>query len=187
MKHPNQATLALHAGGDLGPWARWRTARHLAQCESCRQEVAAFEDMRQILPELAEVPELSWNRLAAEIKANVRLGLAAGECVRGPEPALRESAWFTGGRWAVAFASIVALVVFGVVLERPAPIAPRVAGPLVETTGYGIQVQSGGQTFGLTNGDARQVTYLMDAQGSMEARYVNPETGNMTINTVYVQ
>jgi hypothetical protein len=38
--------------------------------------------MRAILPELAATPEISWNRLAAEMKANIRLGLAAGECVR---------------------------------------------------------------------------------------------------------
>jgi hypothetical protein len=188
MKHPNQASLALHAGGDLGWWARWWVTRHLEKCDVCREEVAAFEDVREALPELAEIPEISWSRMAAEVKANVRLGLAAGECVRVPEPAMRESAWFAGGRWLVAFASIVVLVVTGVVLERPAPrpAAPD-AGPMVEATGYGIQMQSGGQTFGLTNGGAQKVTYLMDAQGSMGARYVDPDTGYLTINTVYAQ
>ena len=62
MKHPNQATLALHAGGDLGFFARWRTERHLAQCESCRDEMAVFEGIREALPELSEMPEIQWNR-----------------------------------------------------------------------------------------------------------------------------
>ena len=56
MKHPNQATLALHAGGDLGFLARWRTSRHLARCEQCRDEVVAFEALREILPELGGNP-----------------------------------------------------------------------------------------------------------------------------------
>ena len=81
MKHPDEATLALHAGGDLGLIARWRTNRHLSRCERCREEVAAFQGLREVLPDLAEMPEVPWNRLAAEMKANIRLGLAAGECV----------------------------------------------------------------------------------------------------------
>jgi hypothetical protein len=186
-KHPNAATLALYAGGDLGRLARWRTARHLAGCENCQREVAAFADIRQQLPELAAAPEISWDRLAAEIQANVRLGLAAGDCVRPAEPPVREAVWFTRGRWLVAAASIIALVVTGVVLERPAPNVARETRPLVEATGYGIQVESGGQTFGLTNRGAQRVTNRMDAQGSVEARYVDPETGYQTINTVYVQ
>src|SRR5215831_4773166 len=98
MKHPSQATLALHAGGDLGPVARWFTERHVSHCERCREEVEAFQLTRQILPDLAEIPEIPWNRLAAEMKANIRLGLAAGECVRLGDPPLREARWFTGAR-----------------------------------------------------------------------------------------
>ena len=86
MTHPNQATLALHAGGDLGLWARWKTQRHLSKCDLCRDEVAAFTGVREILPELVEIPEVPWNRLAAEMRANIRLGLEAGECVRDRRP-----------------------------------------------------------------------------------------------------
>jgi len=81
MKHPNEATLALHAGGELGALARWKTGRHVSRCEQCRDEVEAFIGLREIVPDLAEIPEVPWNRLAAEMKANIRLGLAAGECV----------------------------------------------------------------------------------------------------------
>src|SRR5271169_6208843 len=81
MKHPNEGTLALHAGGDLGLVAGWRTERHLAKCDRCRDSLAAFSELREVLPELAEIPEVPWNRLAAEMRANIRLGLAAGECV----------------------------------------------------------------------------------------------------------
>jgi anti-sigma factor RsiW len=180
MRHPNQAALALHAGGDLGFFARWRTQRHLARCEHCREEVAAYEEMREILPELAEMPEVPWNRLAAEMKANIRLGLAAGECVRTEKP-LRESPLFTGMRAAVAFASVVALVVAGMALERPAPAED---GVVVQATSGGIQVREGRQALSLLNEGARGVTYTVGAQGSMRARYVDPETGYVTINCV---
>jgi hypothetical protein len=185
MKHPDRAKLALHAGGDLGPMARWRTGRHLAKCGDCRDEVAAFRGIRSILPELAEAPAVSWNRLAAEMKANIRLGLAAGECVRTGEMPLRETPFFTRARAAVAFASVVVLLVTGLVLEHPAPLAPKYDGVVVQTTADGIQVREGGQALRLLHSGAQNVQYSVGAQGSMRARYVDPQTGYVTINNVY--
>ena len=180
--------MALQAGGDLGPFRRWMTARHLVRCTQCRDEVARFEEMREILPELSEMPEIAWNRLAAEIKANVRLGLEAGECVRAVEIPLRRPAPTAGWRSAVACASIVLLLVGCLVLEHPSPIVAHAAGTTVRSTNYGIQVQTGDERMlGLMNGGAQKVTYTLDAQGSMGARYVDPETGSVTINTVYAQ
>jgi hypothetical protein len=191
MKHPSQATLALQAGGDLGFFSRWRVERHLTHCERCREELEAYQVTRQILPDLAEIPEIPWNRLAAEMKANIRLGLEAGECVRTPEPALRETRWFTGARAAVALASVVVLLVTGAVLERPAPVnlpgaADEGEGLVVQDTGDGIQVRRGGQALRLMN-PSQRVLYSPDAQGSMRARYVDPETGYVTINNVYAE
>jgi hypothetical protein len=188
MKHPSQATLALHAGGDLGRLARWRTERHLADCGQCREHIAAFAGIREIAPELAEIPDVAWNRLAAEMKANIRLGLAAGECVRTGEAPLRQSL-FSGARAAVAVASVVALLVTGLMLEHPIPrpAAGRIDGIVVQTMPDGIQVREGGQALQLMHAGAKNVTYSVGAQGSMRARYVDPETGYVTINNVYVE
>ena len=188
MKHPSQATLALHAGGDLGRLAAWRTARHLANCDQCREEVAAFSDLREIVPELNEIPDVPWSRLSAEMKANIRLGLAAGECVRTGDLPKRRSV-FSGARAAVALASVVALLVTGLMLERPMPnaVLPRSEGIVVQTTPNGIQVREGGQALRLMHPGAEHVTYTVGAQGSMRARYVDPETGYVTINNVYVE
>jgi hypothetical protein len=196
MKHPNQATLALHAGRDLGLWARWNTQRHLSKCGVCRDEVAAFAGVREIIPELARIPEVPWNRLAAEMRANIRLGLAAGECVRagnasqgdgsqGDAP-FRQSPLFTGARAAMALASIVVMVATALMLTHPSPVAGK-EGPLVQATENGIQIRAGGQAFRLMNVGAKAVTYSASADGSMGARYVDPETGYVTINNVYVQ
>ena len=187
MRHPNQATLALQAGGDLGPIRSWWTARHLARCAECREEVAGYNEMRELLPELAELPEISWNRMAAEIKANVRLGLEAGECVRPVDMPLHRAS-LTGWRAAVAFASVIVLVGGCLVLERPAPQPPRTAETAVESTRDGIKWQAGdNRMLSLMNGGAQKAVYTLDAQGSMGARYIDPETGSVTINTVYAQ
>ena len=185
MKHPTQATLALHAAGDLGLWAQWRTARHTARCENCRDEIAAFDATREIAGDLAEIPEVPWNRLAAEMKANIRLGLAAGECVRANDAPLRSTPLFTLARATVALASILAVTVAGVVLERPAPVLVADEGTVVQATADGIQLRKGSHTFRLMNTGAGRVTYSLDAQGGMGARSVDPDTGAVTVNRVY--
>ena len=192
MKHPDQATLALHAGGDLGWFARRRVERHVEQCDQCRGEVDAFAATREIFSDLAEIPEVPWNRLAAEMKANIRLGLEAGECVRAGETPLRDTPIFSGLRTAVAMASIVVLLVTGIMLERPTPHAKLAAADdtlVVQSIEDGIQVLRGGAALRLMSpdrlGPQQRVMYSPDAQGSMRARYVDPETGNVTVNNVY--
>ena len=135
---------------------------------------------------------MSWNRLAAEMKANIRLGLAAGECVRASDPPIRATPLFTRARAAVAMASIVALSVTGLLLERPAPMLAD-EGVVVQATANGIQIRRGGHAFRLMNnvGDPAEpparVTYSSDAQGAIGARSVDPETNYITINRVYVE
>jgi len=184
MRHPNQAILALHAGGDLGPIRSWWMAKHLARCAECRDEVTEYNEMRELLPELAELPEISWNRMAAEIKANVRLGLEAGECVRPVEMPLHRAS-LKGWRAAVALASVIVMVGGCLVLERPAPQVVHAAETAVESTREGIEWQAGdGHILGLMNGGAQKAVYTLDAQGSMGARYIDPVTGSITVNTV---
>jgi hypothetical protein len=190
MKHPSEATLALHAGDDLGVLARWRTQRHLARCERCRGEAAAFRALREIAPDLRETPEIAWNRLAAEMKANIRLGLEAGRCVRsGDTPTPAAAPLFFGARALIAVASVLTLMVTGLVLEHPAPnpASARLEGVVVQRMAGGIQVREGGQALRLLHGNARDVTYTVGAQGSLRARYVDPDTGYVTINNVYVE
>jgi hypothetical protein len=185
MKHPSQETLALHAGGDLGWLSRWKTARHLTGCDECRDEVAAYSELRDFVPELKEIPEVPWNRLAAEMRANIRLGLAAGECVRSSAPAFVESPLFNGARVLVACAGICAMLAVALVLERPAPV--HASEPVVQATDQGILRRDGDQAFGLMHSGAKNVTYSVGAQGTLGARYVDPETGVMTITKVYVE
>lgn len=183
-KHPSEADLALVAGGEWTGWRRWRVTRHLAGCAECRREVAEFSSLREEVRVMAEMPEVSWGSLAAEMRANIRVGLEAGECV--PERAASHHGFSL--RAAVACASLVMLLAVGFLIERPVPRAAedRPAEAVLETSGSGIQVREGSQAMMLLNASARDVQY--QAGGSaMGARYVNADTGQVTINNVYVQ
>ena len=183
MRHPKQSTLALQAGGDLGAFARWKTERHLAKCGQCRDKVAGFEAMRSTMADLLEMPELPWNRIAEEMRANIRLGLAAGECVRPVEKA----GWASpraGWRMVVAMASIMALAVTGLMLERPRPVVElRDDNAAVQTAPDGI----GNPAMRLMYRGAEGVQLSASAEGSVQAQYTNPVTGYMTVSQVDVQ
>ena len=83
MTHPLQTDLALYSTGDLPLWRRPMIRLHVSGCDSCRSWVQAFGADRESLRGLAaEMPAgVNWDRLAAEMSANVRVGLEAGECV----------------------------------------------------------------------------------------------------------
>jgi len=191
MSHPGEETLALFAGQDLGPIASWRTQRHLDQCERCRRAVAQFGALRREVSDLNELPGISWNRLAAEMKANIHLGLAAGECVRDTRPGPLSLA-FSGMRGAIACIAVAVLLMAGLWLEKPAPPlaqseVERQSGISLRAVGNGIEMRAGEQAFVLKNGPSENVTYSAGAQGSIGARFVDRNTGYVTINTVYVQ
>ena len=189
MTHPNQSVLALYAGQDLGWFTRRRTERHLARCPECRGEVQAFGSARDNLAALNELPALSWNRLAIEMKANIRLGLAAGECVRGQRTVSMFQS-LSDARALTACASVMALVMAGFILQRNSPPAlPAVAGEgaVLRATPNGIELKLGGETLSMLHKRSSDVTYSAGAQGSMRAGYIDSDTGNVTINNLYVQ
>jgi hypothetical protein len=63
----------------------------------------------------------------------------------------------------------------------------RANEPMVQATVNGIQSRSGDQAFGLMHSGASSVTYTVGAQGTLGARYTDPETGNVTMTKVYVE
>ncbi len=90
---------------------------------------------------------------------------------------------------AVAFASVVVLVVTGLVIEHPTPkSAPAgYAGVEIRTTAGGVEVREGGSALSLLHpgAESKDVTYTPGAQGSMRARYVDSETDYVTVASVY--
>jgi len=188
VKHPDESDLALYAGEELGLVRRCRVARHLSVCARCREEVAEFEQTRRGLADAAaEMPsEVNWNRLAAEMRANIHVGLAAGECV---EPSGIAPAWL-GWRAAAAVIPVALVLVAGWWLLPSRPGAVRTAEPegiVLEATADGIALREHGSVFALQHPAGGDVTYTVNAQGSLRSRYVDSETMQVTINNVYAQ
>jgi hypothetical protein len=149
---------------------------------------------------------LNWSRLAAEMSANVRLGLEAGECVA---PRTRTQALGSGWRVAAALAGLTVLLVsawwlnmpraesvaLGRVVQKIARARPwqggisalEDRGPLVEISAAGIQLLQNGGTLGMSQGKDRPVDVTLSVQGSARARYIDADTGQITITGVYAQ
>jgi hypothetical protein len=207
MKHPNDAELALHAGGDLG-WLRQKlTARHVRNCDACQATVVEFSALRS---NVRELPDLPWNRMALEMTANIRLGLEAGECVSA-RPTSGEgrdwnatrlssrSFWGAGMRevsWPrLALACLVLFAMAGVayIVQHPLPgMLPGVmssgpaAGTVLEASENGLQVNEAGQTLRLLNTSGSAVSRSVGSRGELGARYLD-SNGYVTISQVYGQ
>ncbi len=185
MKHPSESALALFAGGDLGPFAQWKTARHVEKCVRCRSEADGFASaIMASRPHLEELPGLSWNSLAAEMQANIRVGLAAGECVA--RAGKSKLAWRTGPVF--AWAGLVAVAAVALWLQQPVSRLADVPGQAVLAVSHGgIELKEGGQMMSLMHAGAKNVTTSVSAEGAVRARYVDERTGQLTINNVYAQ
>jgi hypothetical protein len=185
MTHPDEHGLALLAGGETGRIHRFFLERHLRNCENCQDKVAAFHELRGQLAEV-ELPDMNWNFLAAEMRANIRLGLEAGACVRTTKVS---KSW--SPRLTVAYASLLLVIGASVLLtdarlRHPVNVA-EAATPVLQPTGSGIELRNGSDSFSFLDDKGTRTDQTVSAQGVIQARYVNGDTGSVTINNVYLQ
>jgi hypothetical protein len=188
MRHPAEVVLALYAGGELGLLERWRASGHIGRCADCRRSVEAFRAARESVRGSASAmpADVNWASLAAEIKANIRVGLAAGECVGEVESLPARAGWKT----AIALVPVTLVVLAGVWLQRSQPSNPassRPEGIVLEATSQGIELRQGEGILAVRNTHASSVTYSVSAEGTLGARYVDSETGYVTIAHVYAE
>lgn len=194
MTHPAQNRLALHAGNDLGWIERLRVGMHLRGCAECSARVHEFTALRaQLGSAPSELPdsidEVEWSTLAAEMQANIRLGLEAGQIVSRPDwqATPPRYAW---GTLAIC-ATVVAAVGIGVWSQRPAPPSIAVIEQaaddslsIASATANGIELTRGKQGIGLLHQGAKNVTVSVSASGEVGARYVDASTGYVVIQNV---
>jgi hypothetical protein len=127
------------------------------------------------------------------MKANIRLGLAAGACVGAPERPSRAL------RWRFAFVLPVLLVIVaGWILQTVhAPLTavqnvafsnptPESAGVVLATSSNGIGLERAGRGFTLLSPQVENVVYSVRGKSAV-SRYVDSETGQVTISHVYLQ
>lgn len=200
--HPSARRLALLAGGELNWWERFRLNRHLGGCRECRIELESLREARLALTDMAQQmpPQLHWDRMAAEMKANIRLGLEAGEIVApaGARPTpidddLQPEGYGSFFRPVVALAS-VAVVLYGATWmlssRTQKPSAP--AGVMVGTTGEGIELKNGATAMTLYHQGGKPVAVEVSTGASVQAtslraQYVDEDTGEVTIHHVYAE
>lgn len=218
MTHAKETDLALFASGDASPWQRLRLRMHLGRCAQCREVAAAYQADRDWLKQEASrmPPGVDWEHLAAEMTANIRVGLEAGECVAPRRR--RRAALATAFRiprmpvqmsfgWAAATAAVGVTLLIGAALWLNFPSSDKEllgramsqlfhgrgiaesedAGPLVEASDNGIMLRGNGGALKISQGALRPVAVSVSAQGSASASYVDADTGQMTITSVYVQ
>jgi hypothetical protein len=108
-RHIAETDLALFVSGDLSMWKYASLCLHIARCEKCRARADAYRQSRQNLKDaVAEMPAgVNWDRLSAEMTANIRVGLAAGECVA---PRRRKPLAFAAWKTAAVAAGVVVVM-----------------------------------------------------------------------------
>ncbi len=199
--HPQPELLALYTRGDMPAIARFRLKKHLHECAECEANVERFAASITELKREASAQTLTayeaiadWNSLEREMLGNIVVGVAAARCI---EKVGRKRSWFPK----VAFtACLSALFVAGWITHIPSSQTSRVVssilgfaglhapshlGNTVHTTANGIAVRADGVTLTILHPPSAVVS--MSGASSVEARYIDEDTGQLTITNVYGQ
>lgn len=210
-RHVKETDLALYASGDLSLWQRAAVHLHVRRCEQCREVVHEFRaDARVLRDASAGLPDgVDWARLSAEMTANIRVGLEAGECV-APRKSRKSRSISIPAAWRpVALASGVAAMLTVLLagawwLNVPAQDTQALnramhsvwhgrsamsdeRGAVIEASPDGIELRKDGGALGVSQDAARLLTVSVSTQGSASAHYVDQDTGQVTITSVYAQ
>ena len=208
--HPSEAQLALYAGGDLGFWEQRRLRGHISVCAQCEQEIGAIrsgsEELRKAAANLPQ--DVNWSRLSQEMSGNIRVGLAAGECIDGFEKVIRTSKPHLAWHSALILACATLVVVAALWVSLPRQQLDHLASALgqirwerigttwrtpaagqdtvvLESSPSLIEVKSHGNALSLLHPRSEGPTVSLNMQDSAGVRYVDADTGQVTINKVY--
>jgi hypothetical protein len=200
--HPGNEVLALYSRGDLSWRQRWSVRRHVQRCTKCGDQVEQFTSATAVLRQEAKEETLTgseaianWNALEREMVGNIKVGLDASRCI---EKIGRSHS--TGWRVAVATGLLSVVFTVGWIMNIPDAqrghledslrriaglYPPAVGGTVVRTTPQGIAVRSQGATLTLLNPSSATVS--LSGASAVGARYIDDETGQITITNVYGQ
>ncbi len=199
--HPGLGTLALYSSGDL-PWAnRWRLRYHVVRCVDCEQQVARFRSAKDELRREAKAQTLTgfeaiadWSRLEREMLGNIGVGVAAARCV---DNVRRGRVLLARG---ALIAGLVALFVGGWVTHIPKEQTDHLAaslrrlvgleglpitGTILRATADGVAVRAQGATLTIMHPPSAVIS--LSGSSAVSARYVDEQTGEVTITKVYGQ
>ncbi len=200
-QHFPLALTALYSGSDL-PWAvRLKMKRHLRHCGPCRHHVEAFRVAATQLKREAETSTLTgfeaivdWSRLEHEMVGNIAVGVAAARCI--------DHVKHRGAFWLrAAFAlGLGALFTAGWITHIPREETdhllislrhwagmdtPVLVGTVLRSSPESVLVRAQGATLTLMH--PRSAIISLSGNSAVEARYIDEETGQVTITSVYGQ
>jgi hypothetical protein len=185
-RHPEESRLALYSSGDLNPVERFLIRLHVRTCATCATQADSFNVTSSILrSQMTQMPQgVEWDRLAAEMTANIHLGLEAGQCV-GPvrAPKVERIGW----RAATVMAGLSVVLAGAWLLNPPRRAETLVRSSPIEirTSPGGIEMQENGSALILMHTRGQQKPIIVSTPGSLRARFVDQDTGQVTINNVY--
>ena len=200
-EHPSIEILSLYATGDLPFVQRFRTSVHVRHCAACEQHVLTFQSTKAELRREAQGEVLTgyeaiadWQALEADMLGNIRVGVAASRCIENVGRRSRlgfRLAWGTG---------MAALFMAGWVARVPADESGRLIsalrrvvgleqqpfnGTVLRSTRDGISVKTRGATLTILHPQSAVIS--MSGPASVTARYVDDDSGQVTITNVYGQ
>lgn len=134
-----------------------------------------------------------WSRLEREMVGNIAVGVAAARCVDHVGHGKKIFGW------TAAIAGLLVLFMAGwathIPREQTAHIfaalqtwvghAPQTAGTVLRSSPDGVAVRAQGSTLTLMH--PRSAVISLSSTSGVEARYVDAETGQVTITSVYAQ
>lgn len=199
--HPSIEDLALLVGGEMPYVRRWQIQNHVHHCASCEQELEQYHAAHSELRRLSAAEMLTgfeavgdWSRLKREMTGNINVGVAAARAIGnvGRHRLRSLRVVFVAAALAVIFAA-------GWILNIPADDSNRVvnalrtawsgpqvaAGIILQTTAHGVSVRSQGAILTVLHPSSANVTTSFAGSSSVAARYVDDETGQVTITNVY--
>jgi hypothetical protein len=202
-RHVIETDLALYAAGDLPFWRNALVGIHVRKCHECHGLLEALrEDRKQLRRSADDMPaNVDWDQLAAEMTANIRVGLAAGECVTPRERKVASISW----RPAAIAAGLVMLMAGAWWLNIPRTDTEAIGralrdmatgnratarqedhDPVVGASSTGVELVENGGQMRIKQGGLEPVMFSVSTQGSASARYVE-DSGQVTITATYVQ
>ena len=201
-KHPTEEMLTLFSSGDLGWRTRWSLRRHISHCAACLSEVERFRSASQQLCREARSETLTgfeaiadWNRLEREMVGNIAVGVDAARCIdnvgrhrfrswRGAFVGAGLTAIFLAG-WSMNIPKEQSQHLSNAVRRFMGFQVSQAAGTTVQTTPEGIAVHAQGATLTMMHSGSAVVTVA--GSSSVGARYVDEDSGEVTITNVYGQ
>ncbi|MDZ7637761.1 MAG: hypothetical protein U5J83_05855 [Bryobacterales bacterium] len=180
MTRLSEKERALLAGNDAGFWLRMK-----ARFATPTTDESRFSTIRAEMPRFRELPEyFAWDDLAAEMKANILVGVEAGEAIRS-RPDSVPLGWKAG----LVFAGIALLMVSGYWWQLPGRFGAASAGQqaILEARPGGLELQNRETAFTVIYGRESGQQALSGGIGSIRADYVDEETGQLTVAHVYAE